>query len=63
MIVKFTLNCCGFSVGGYRYNHEIEIDDESLVGMTEQEQEDFIYEQIHEYILDSLDYGITEISK
>lgn len=61
MLVKFRLSCCGYSVGGHNYNHEIEIDDEVFEGMTEQEKEDFIYSCIHEHILDGLDYGITEI--
>ncbi len=61
MIVKFKVNCLSFSVGGYHYDHEIEIDDECLNGMTEEQKEEYIDEQIYGYINECLDYGITEI--
>lgn len=57
MIVKFTVSCMGYSVGGYNHQFEINLDDKDVEGMTEEQKDEFISECINEYIEERLSFG------
>jgi len=62
MIIEFTVNCLGYSVGGYKNKFEIEIEEEALEGMNDNEKLEYIDKACWEYITDTLEIGIdTEI--
>mgnify|MGYP006335960949 CR=1 FL=1 len=51
MKVEFSIDCMGYSVGGYRNTFEVEIDNDILQDAKEsgKDLEDFIYEYVYEY--------------
>lgn len=57
MKINFTVSCMGYSVGGYDYQFEIDIDDRDVEGMTEEQKDEFISECINEYIEERLSFG------
>ena len=62
MIIEFTVDCLGYSVGGYKKTFEIEIEEEALEGMNNDEKFEYIDKACWEYITDTLEIGIdTEI--
>ena len=65
MKVEFLVGCMGYSVGGYRNTFDIEIDDNILQDVKErgEDLEDFIYEYIHEYVLEELEICIKDLEK
>lgn len=56
--IYFGVYCLGYSVGGYDYPFEFEIDEEELKDMTITEQEDYIFEQIYQYVKENIEISI-----
>lgn len=57
MKIELSASLLGFSVGGYNHTQTIEIDDEDVKGMSEEEKEKYIEQQVYEYLMDTLDWG------
>lgn len=62
MNVKFSIDCMGYSVGGYRNTFEVEIGDDVLQDVKErgEDLEDYIYKYVYEYVLEELEIGIED---
>lgn len=57
MIVEFTVECLGHSVGGHQNYFEIEIDDNKLEGMTEDEKIQYIDKVCWDYVNETIEIG------
>ena len=57
MKIDFTVDVLGYSVGGYRNEFDIEIEDQELEGMTIEEKYEYIDRAIYQYITDTLEIG------
>ena len=57
MKIDFTVDVLGYSVGGYRNEFDIEIEDKELEGMTIEEKYEYIDRAIYQYITDNLEIG------
>ena len=59
MKIEFNVSLLGYSVGDYNNPFEIEIDKDDVEGMSEEEKEVYIENEIYNYILENLDYGYS----
>ena len=57
MKIDFTVDVLGYSVGGYRNEFDIEIEEQELEGMTIEEKYEYIDRAIYQYITDTLEIG------
>ena len=57
MKIDFTVDVLGYSVGGYRNELDIEIEEQELEGMTIEEKYEYIDRAIYQYITDTLEIG------
>ena len=57
MKIDFTVDVLGYSVGGYRNEFDIEIEEQELEGMTIEEKYEYIDKAIYQYITDTLEIG------
>ena len=57
MIVRFEVDCFGYSVGGYKNSFEIEIEEYEIEGMSEKQRDIYISEQIENYIRDNIEFS------
>lgn len=58
MLLKISVSCMGYSVGGHDNTFDLEIDDILLKDLSEDEKDDYIQNYASEYILGNLDIGI-----
>ena len=58
MLLKISVSCMGYSVGGYDNTFDLEIDDILLKDLSEDEKDDYIQNYANEYILENLDIGV-----
>lgn len=58
MLLKISVSCMGYSVGGYDNTFDLEIDDILLKDLSEDEKDDYIQNYVNEYILENLDIGV-----
>lgn len=57
MIIRFEVDCFGYSVGGYKNSFEIEIEEYEIEGMSEKQRDIYISEQIENYIRDNIEFS------
>ena len=57
MIIRFEVDCFGYSVGGYKNSFEIEIEEYEIEGMSEKQRDTYISEQIENYIRDNIEFS------
>lgn len=57
MIVEFTVDCLGCTIGGHQNSFEIEIDDKEVEGMTEDEKIQYIDKVCWNYVNETIEIG------
>ena len=57
MIIRFEVDCFGYSVGGYKNSFEIEIEEYEIEDMSEKQRDIYISEQIENYIRDNIEFS------
>ena len=56
MIIKYEVDCFGYSVGGRSKTFEIEFEENEFEGMTEEQKHNYIHKAIEEDILNNLEF-------
>ena len=60
MIIRFEVDCFGYSVGGYCKTFEIEFEEDEFEGMDKYEKNYYIHEQIMKHIEENIEIHYYE---